>query len=360
MTRRKDPPPEGRQPLPERIEPMKATTAELPAVDEAWGFEIKWDGVRAIALCRPRGATLQSRSLRDITAQYPEVAAIALELEGREAALDGELVAYDDDGRPSFQRLQRRMHVVSEAEVRKRRADVPVTYVIFDLLHLDDESLLDLPYEERRERLEGLGLDGESWQTPSYHRGDGAAMLEVSKARGLEGVVAKRLVSPYRPGRRGRDWLKVKNFRGQEIVIGGWLPGKGRREGEVGSLLAGYYEDGDAEVRRQGRHRLQRRRAADARRAAAPAAPGDQPLRGPPAPARCRLRRADSRRRGRLRRVDVRRDHAPSLLQGPQGRQARRGRRAGGAVGRFREPAPGSGDPSNRNEEGIWLRQHAT
>jgi bifunctional non-homologous end joining protein LigD len=243
MIHRMDPPPEGREPLPERIEPMKATTAKLPADDERWGYEIKWDGVRAIALCRTGKVTLQSRSLRDITAQYPEIAAVALELEGREAALDGELVAYDDDGRPSFQRLQRRMHVASAAEVRKRRADVPVTYVIFDLLHLDGESLLTLPYEERRERLEALALSGESWQTPSYHRGDGAAMLEASQARGLEGVVAKRLTSPYRPGKRGRDWLKVKNFRGQEIVIGGWLPGKGRREGEIGSLLAGYHDE---------------------------------------------------------------------------------------------------------------------
>ena len=243
MIHRMDPPPQGREPLPERIEPMKAATAKLPADDECWGYEIKWDGVRAIALCRTGKVTLQSRSLRDITAQYPEIAAIALELEGREAVLDGELVAYDEEGRPSFQRLQRRMHVASAAEVRKRRADVQVTYVIFDLLHLDGESLLTLTYEERRERLETLGLNGESWQTPSYHRGDGAAMLEASRARGLEGVVAKRLTSPYRPGKRGRDWLKVKNFRGQEVVIGGWLPGKGRREGGIGSLLAGVHDE---------------------------------------------------------------------------------------------------------------------
>jgi bifunctional non-homologous end joining protein LigD len=250
MIHRMDPPPEGREPMPERIEPMKATTAKLPSDDECWAYEIKWDGVRAIALCETGHVTLHSRSLRDITSQYPEIAAVALELEGREAVLDGELVAYGEDGRPSFQQLQRRMHVASAAEVRKRRADVPVTYVIFDLLHLDGESLLGLPYEERRERLDALGLNGESWQTPAYHRGDGAAMLEVSKVQGLEGVVAKRLTSPYRPGRRSRDWLKIKNFRGQEIVIGGWLPGKGRREGEIGSLLAGYYEEEEGGERR--------------------------------------------------------------------------------------------------------------
>lgn len=242
MIHRMDPPLADREPLPERIEPMKATLGKLPRDDSDWAFEIKWDGVRAIALCRTGQVSLQSRTLRDITRQYPEIAQIALELEGREAALDGELVALGEDGRPSFQRLQGRMHLASEAEVRKRRADVPVTYIIFDLLHLDGQSLLGLPYEERRERLAGLGLNGESWRTPAFHRGDGKGMLEVSKAQGLEGVVAKRLGSSYRPGKRGRDWLKIKNVRSQEVVIGGWLPGKGRREGEIGSLLIGYNE----------------------------------------------------------------------------------------------------------------------
>ena len=249
MIHRMDAPAAGREPLPEAIEPMKAALAKLPADDERWAFEIKWDGVRAIALCGPGHVRLQSRSMRDITAQYPEIAAIAIELEGAEAVLDGELVAFDSEGRPSFQRLQRRMHVASAAEVRKRRADVPVTFVAFDLLHHDGHSLLDLPYEERRERLSGLGLDGESWQTPAYHRGDGAAMLELSRTQGLEGIVAKRLASPYRPGKRSRDWLKVKNFRGQEVVIGGWLPGKGRRDGAIGSLLVGVNE-GEGEERR--------------------------------------------------------------------------------------------------------------
>ena len=250
MIHRMDPPLEGREPLPETIEPMKATLAKLPRDDEGWAFEIKWDGVRAIAFCPTGHVTLQSRTLRDITRQYPEIAAIALELEGREAVLDGELVAFGEDGRPSFQRLQRRMHVASEAEVRKRRGDVAVTFVIFDLLHLDGESLMALPYEERRERLAELELNGASWQTPAFHRGEGAAMLEVSKAQGLEGIVAKRLSSPYRPGKRSRDWLKVKNFRGQEVVIGGWLPGKGRRDGGIGSLLVGYYEPDDEGGRR--------------------------------------------------------------------------------------------------------------
>ena len=250
MIHRMDPAAAGREALPDAIEPRKATLAKLPRNDEEWGFEIKWDGVRAIALCRTGQVELRSRTLRDITSQYPEIGAIALELEGAEAVLDGELVAFDANGRPSFQRLQRRMHVASAAEVRKRRADVSVTYVVFDLLHLGGESLLEVPYEERRERLAALELDGESWQTPAFHRGDGEAMLALSRRQGLEGIVAKRLASPYRPGRRSRDWLKIKNVRGQEVVIGGWLPGKGRRGGGIGSLLAGYYEgEGEGEER---------------------------------------------------------------------------------------------------------------
>jgi bifunctional non-homologous end joining protein LigD len=187
---------------------------------------------------------LESRNLREITSQYPEVGRIREAVGGDSVILDGELVAFDGNGRPSFQRLQRRMHVASESEVRRRMGDTPVVYVIFDLLYADGKALLDRPYEERRERLEALGLEGEAWQTPAYHRGDGAALQEASREQDLEGIIAKRLDSPYRPGKRGREWLKIKNHREQEVVIGGWLPGKGRREGELGALLVGYYDDG--------------------------------------------------------------------------------------------------------------------
>ena len=193
--------------------------------------------------CEPGQIRLESRNLREISSQYPEVRALALELEGRPVVLDGELVAFDEAERPSFQLLQRRMHLGSATEVRRRMRETPVTYVIFDVLHLDGRTLFNLPYEARRAELESLGLDGQSWQTPAFHRGDGAVLLEATRARGLEGVVAKRLQSPYRPGRRTRDWIKIKNVRSQELVIGGWLPGKGRREGELGSVLVGYYDD---------------------------------------------------------------------------------------------------------------------
>ena len=244
MIHRMDPPDPEREPLPERIEPMKATLAELPSEDAGWGFEIKWDGVRAIAYCEPGHIRLESRNLREITSQYPEVGRIREAIGGDTVILDGELVAFDDDGRPSFQRLQRRMHVASESEVRRRMGETPVTYVIFDLLYADGKVLFERSYERRRELLESLALEGESWQTPAYHRGDGAALQQASRKQGLEGIIAKRLASPYRPGKRSREWLKVKNVRSQEVVIGGWHPGKGRREGELGALVVGYYDDG--------------------------------------------------------------------------------------------------------------------
>lgn len=269
MIHRMDPPPSGHEPFSERIEPMKATLAELPREDRDWAFEIKWDGVRAIAYCQPGKLRLQSRTMKEITGQYPEIAALLLQLEGREALLDGEIVAFDEEGKPSFQRLQRRMHVASDAEARRRRAQAPVTYVIFDLLHLDGTSLLGISYEARRARLEELGLDGDAWQTPSFHRGDGERILAATRERGLEGVIAKRLASPYRAGKRSRDWLKIKNVLAQEVVIGGWLPGRGRRDGVLGALAVGVYDHdreqpelryvgkvgtgfGDAELRRLG------------------------------------------------------------------------------------------------------------
>ncbi|MBA2522024.1 MAG: DNA ligase [Solirubrobacterales bacterium] len=235
--------------MPAGIEPMKARLAELPKDDDGWGYEIKWDGVRAIAYCATGRVRLESRTLRDITDAYPEIGALALELEGAEAVFDGELVAFAAEGRASFQRLQGRIHVTSATQIRRLRADVPVTFVVFDLLYFDGESLLGLPYADRRARLESLGLDGDNWRTPAYHRGDGASLLGLSRAQGLEGVVGKRLDSQYRPGKRTREWIKVKNVMGQEVVIGGWLPGKGRRGGGIGSLLTGYY-DGEGEERR--------------------------------------------------------------------------------------------------------------
>jgi bifunctional non-homologous end joining protein LigD len=224
---------------------MLAQLSKMPADEDRFGFEIKWDGVRALAYVARGSVRVESRTGRDISAQFPEVEGVARVLGRRQAVLDGELVAFDDAGRPSFQRLQGRIHLASAAAVTERMRTIAVTFVLFDLLHLGGRSTREMPYEDRRAALEGLGLDGPSWQTPGYHVGEGSKLLTASRKQGLEGVVAKRLGSIYQPGRRGGAWLKIKNVRSQEAVIGGWLPGKGRRSGMIGALLVGYYEDSE-------------------------------------------------------------------------------------------------------------------
>ncbi|MBV9817258.1 MAG: DNA ligase D [Solirubrobacterales bacterium] len=256
MIHRMDPPadPE-REPMPERLVPMLAdlgTPNQLPPRPERWSFEVKWDGVRAIAYCRPGRLRLESRNLNEITDSYPEVRAILRDLGMREAVLDGEIVAFDDGGRPSFERLQRRMHVTSPSAIRRLTRSDPVVYAIFDLLYLDGHSLMGLAYERRRERLSELGLAGPAWRVPAAHPGRGAELLQATEAQGLEGVVAKRLDSRYEPGRRTGAWIKIKHVCRQELVIAGWLPGEGRRSDRIGALLMGYHGD-DGGLRYAGR-----------------------------------------------------------------------------------------------------------
>jgi len=240
------------EPMPERIVPMLARAAEAPPDGEGWGFEIKWDGVRAIAYCSPAEVRLESRNLNDISDSYPEIARIDRSLGSHRAVLDGELVAFDADGRPSFGKLGQRMHVASREQARKLARRTPVTYLIFDLLWLDGHSLMGLPYAERRERLRALALTGASWQTPEHVVGHGAELLRASAEQQLEGIVAKRLDSVYEPGRRGGSWLKIKTISRQEFVIGGWITGKGRRRGTIGALLLGVHEP-DGALRYVGR-----------------------------------------------------------------------------------------------------------
>jgi bifunctional non-homologous end joining protein LigD len=187
---------------------------------------------------------LISRSGEEITPRYPEIHALGRAVGSREVILDGEIVALDEKGRPSFEEIQRRMGLTSESEIRRMMKQVPVTYMIFDVLWQDGHPLEQKPYSERRRVLAQLELSGASWQTPPSEKGGGQAMLEASSKAGLEGVMAKKLDSPYEPGRRSGSWLKVKNHYRQELVIGGWLEGEGKRRGHPGALLVGYHDDG--------------------------------------------------------------------------------------------------------------------
>jgi bifunctional non-homologous end joining protein LigD len=234
------------QPMPTRIAPMLATLAgHLPADPENWGVEFKWDGVRAICYWDGSRLRLLSRNLLDITSNYPELHALTRALGRRRAVLDGEIVAVGPEGIPSFAQLQRRMHV-SQPTPRLVR-QVPVTYLLFDLLHLNGRSTLELPYRERRELLEKLTLKGPSWEVPPMHVGEGQTMLDAARKTNLEGIVVKHVESTYEPGRRSAQWLKIKLVMEQEFVIGGWVPEGGTLHTRVGSLLLGYYGRNDSD-----------------------------------------------------------------------------------------------------------------
>ncbi|MGW4637345.1 non-homologous end-joining DNA ligase [Sphaerisporangium sp. NPDC004334] len=219
-------------------------TLPPPGDDASWGHEMKWDGVRALAYVENSALRLISRNGKEVTVAYPELYALAGAVGGHDVVLDGEIVAFDDAGRPSFSALQPRMHQRREERVRKLAQTIPVTFMLFDILHLDAEPAINLPYVQRRELLEDVVTAGARWQVPAWFHDDGAHAMRLSRQLGMEGVVAKRLQSPYRPGRRSPEWTKVKNFRAQEVVIGGWTTGRGRRSATMGSLLVGVYEAG--------------------------------------------------------------------------------------------------------------------
>ena len=223
---------------------MLATlSAKLPADQDQYAFEWKWDGVRALTSFEKGAVRIDSRNLLDITHQYPELQAIGGALRARSAVLDGEIIALDEKGMPSFHHLQRRMHVASAATSLRLSQEVPAWYMLFDLLYLDGKSLMDEPYQKRRELLLETVTQAEHWKVTESRIGDGDAMLEAARRTRLEGIVAKELDGIYEPGRRSRTWLKVKVVMGQEFVIGGYTPERTSRAGRIGSLLMGYYDE---------------------------------------------------------------------------------------------------------------------
>jgi len=241
------------EPMPETIEPMLATTGKLPTQRGRWAYEFKWDGVRAIVFVDGGRVRAISRNGKDLVTSFPELRQLGSFLGATNAILDGEIVVLQD-GRPDFGQLQRRLHVTSTSGAQRRAMAHPASFLAFDVLYLLGQSTMHLDYDARRALLERLELAGDTFATPPrFVDIPGADVLRVSEERGLEGVVAKRRDSTYTPGTRTSLWVKVKNVRTQEVVIGGWSEGRGARASSLGALLLGVPgEDGLAYVGKVG------------------------------------------------------------------------------------------------------------
>jgi len=227
------------------LSPMLASPGSLAALSDSgeWAFEMKWDGIRAIASIVGGSLTVTSRNGIDITGSYPELAELVNVVDG-DAVLDGEIVAMDKAGRPSFGVLQTRMKLTKPAEVAAASAKTPVQFFAFDILSSNGVSVTQKPWTERRSILESTLPSGGAIQVPPVFEGDAAAAFATSRQLGLEGIMAKRRTSDYLQGKRSTSWLKLRHNLTQEVVIGGWRPGSGARSHRIGSLLMGIPEEG--------------------------------------------------------------------------------------------------------------------
>jgi bifunctional non-homologous end joining protein LigD len=227
--------------------PMMASLGQMPS-GSGWSYELKWDGIRVIAEVDDGVCRLWSRNSHDVSGGYPELIGLA-EAPGLRlpAVLDGEIVTLDEKGAPSFGLLQRRMHVRDPRQLRHLITEVPVSVRLFDVLRFDGEWLLEATYDDRRGLLDSLEIGDPFWETPPALQ-DGSAALDQSAAQGLEGVVAKRRKSRYLPGRRSSDWIKIKPVRTRDVVLCGWHPGEGNREGMIGSFYCGAYAEPGGEL----------------------------------------------------------------------------------------------------------------
>ncbi len=240
MIHRMDPAPAYFEAMPQHLKPMLATAGELPKRDAGWAYEFKWDGVRAIVYVDAGRVRAFTRNDKSLLSTFPELRDIGTHLGSRSAILDGEIVALDHEGRPNFSTLSKRLHVTSTSVIEKLRFEIPASFFAFDLLYLEGRTIMDRTYDERRGALESLKLQGETFATPpSITNTAGSKVLDIARERGLEGVVIKRRGSRYSSGSRSGEWIKVKNFLTQEVVIGGWTEGKGERDGSLGALLMG-------------------------------------------------------------------------------------------------------------------------
>jgi len=229
---------------PPSLQPMLAEGGHQPFDDPKWRFEPKLDGIRALAFLTTDLTRLITRRGRDVATQYPELHMIHELVDQVNAVMDGEIVAFDEDGKNSFEALQQRMNLANEREIKRIAKQIPVALVAFDLLWLDGRNLTEQPLEERRELLQAVVEEDERLQLVTFVEGDGRQLVAAARSHGLEGVVAKRHGSKYLSGRRSPDWRKIKLTNTQDCVILGWTPGQGGRAGTFGALLVGAYDDG--------------------------------------------------------------------------------------------------------------------
>jgi bifunctional non-homologous end joining protein LigD len=223
---------------------MLATLVDEPFDNDDWLFEIKWDGYRAIAFIEGDSLRLVSRNQNDLTKAYPELQEIPQHVRARTAILDGEIVALDEQGRPSFGLMQRRTGVGEGGRrIRRTREDIPVMYYVFDLLYLDGYNLMRVDLEKRKELLASILAPGDCLKFSDHYVGRGVDLFRAAAERGLEGIVAKQRRSCYLP-KRSQEWLKIKITRRQECVIGGYTDPRGSRE-NFGSLVLGLYDEKD-------------------------------------------------------------------------------------------------------------------
>jgi bifunctional non-homologous end joining protein LigD len=217
---------------------MKAALGQLPADDDRWAYEIKWDGYRTIVFVDVAAQTVrvQSSSGLDVSRTYTELGGMWRDVNASSAVIDGEIVVFTDEGKPSFEALQRHQ--------------TQVVFQAFDVLEIDGTDTTGLPYEQRRDLLAELLDAGDNWTVPGHRVGGGADLLAATAAQGLEGVMAKRLGSTYQVGKRSPNWRKVKNRVPVEVTIGGYTRGSGNRSNSFGALLVGRPDDGHDDVLR--------------------------------------------------------------------------------------------------------------
>ena len=232
--------------LPRDLRPMLAEPIDRAFTADGWVWELKYDGVRALVSVRDGAVSVLGRKGRDETSRYPELRRVADAMLLRDAVIDGEIVAFDDSGKPSFERLQSRINVGRDADVARAAAQTPVAFAAFDMLFADGRDLRDLPLSQRKRALRAVLRDAPGVAYVDDVEREGEAFFEAVKAQGLEGAVGKRAESRYETGRRSRSWVKVKAWNTQDCVIAGWTAGRGGR-GALGALVLGVY-DGDTLV----------------------------------------------------------------------------------------------------------------